>query len=75
MAMKKLSKKFLTKKHKQFQQKAKKHIILAKKKLIDVEKKVDGYIKHHPEKAAMIAAGVGVAIGAAVSAVLRKKKK
>lgn len=36
---------------------------------------VDGYIIRNPEKSVLIAAGVGVVVGAVVTAVIMKKKK
>lgn len=54
-----------------------KQINLVKKKFKLAEAKVHSALKKNPEKAALIAAGVGAAIGAAVTAViihkLRKK--
>ncbi len=75
MAKKKLSKKQILKKHKELQNKAKKYLSDAKNKLKAVEKKVNAYIKKHPDKAAMMAAGVGDEIGDAVTAALRRKRR
>lgn len=47
----------------------------AKEKFMKQEKKVRNYVKKNPEKAVAIAAGLGAAIGAAVSVVARRKKK
>lgn len=49
---------------------------MAKAKFKDAEKSVDAAIHKDPVHAAMIAAGIGAAIGAAVTfAMMRKKKK
>ena len=53
----------------------KQHINNVKKKFKAAELKVHNAIKKNPEKAAMIAAGVGVAIGAAVTAAVMHKLK
>ena len=55
--------------------KAKKELVVAKKKFVAAERKAKGYIRSHPEKAALIAAGIGAAIGAAVTAAMRKKRR
>lgn len=39
-----------------------------------VKKKVDGYIKNNPEKAVLIAAGVGAVIGGIIGATIMRKK-
>ena len=41
----------------------------AKKKLVKAEKDVESYIERNPKKAAAIAVGVGMAVGAALTAV------
>ncbi len=38
-------------------------------------KKVDAYVRKNPEKAAMISAGIGMALGAAVAKLIGGKKK
>lgn len=53
----------------------KQHINNVKKKFKLAETKVHNAIKKNPEKAALIAAGVGAAIGAAVTAVIIHKLK
>jgi len=50
-----------------------KEIAHLKEKAVEVKKKVDGYIKENPEKAVLIAAATGAVVGAAVTAVLKKK--
>jgi len=54
-------------------QKAQAHLNDAKKRFTTAEKHVKRYIHTNPEKAALIAAGVGAAIGAAIAMALRKK--
>ena len=39
-----------------------------------VEKKAAAYVKKNPEKATLIAAGVGAALGTALTKALRRKK-
>jgi len=69
-------KKVVKKKVGKFQKAVQGHLKKVKAKLRDAEKKVHVAMKKNPEKAALIAAGVGVAIGAAVTAaILRHKKK
>jgi ElaB/YqjD/DUF883 family membrane-anchored ribosome-binding protein len=51
-----------------------------KKEMASATKKVEGYVKKNPEKAALISAGIGAAIGAAlagltVAAAKGKKKR
>ena len=41
-------------------------------KLTQAEKKVEAYIRKHPARATLIAAGVGVVLGGAVSALKRR---
>lgn len=52
-----------------------KEIKRAKKEVSKAEKNVVSYIKKNPEQAAAISAGVGVAIGAAITALLKSNKK
>lgn len=58
---------------------AQKELAKAKKRFAAAEKKVRGYIKKNPEKAALIAAAAGAAIGAAIGAgitkAMRRRKK
>lgn len=57
------------------QQIATKEIAKAKKELENVGKKVEDYAKKNPEKAAIISAGIGAALGAAVAVLLGKSSK
>ena len=57
------------------QKKAMSHLNEAKKKFKNAESKVKQYVKNNPEKATLIAAGVGVAIGAALAAAMASRKK
>lgn len=57
------------------QQIATKEIAKAKKELENVGKKVEDYAKKNPEKAAIISAGIGAALGAAVAVLLGKSGK
>ena len=54
---------------------AKQHIAKAKAKIMEVDKKVTGYAKKNPEKAMLIAAGIGAAVGAGVALALSRMKK
>jgi len=54
---------------------ARKEIAKAKVELAKAGKKVEAYIKKNPEKAAIIAAGIGAAVGAAITSLVVKKKK
>ncbi len=58
---------------------AEKEIAKAKKELENAGKKIEEYTKKNPEKAAMISAGIGAALGAAVAVLLgstgKKNKK
>jgi len=56
---------------------AKKELAVLKKKFLAAEKKAKAYTENNPEKAMAIAAGVGAAIGAGLTAALKggKKKK
>jgi hypothetical protein len=47
----------------------------AKRKFSAAEKKIKGYAAKHPEKAALIAASVGAAIGSALTIATRKAAK
>ncbi|MFH0701435.1 MAG: hypothetical protein V2A62_03280 [Candidatus Woesearchaeota archaeon] len=51
------------------------HLKNVKVKLKQAQVKVHNAMKKNPEKAALIAAGVGVAIGAAVTAAIMRHKK
>jgi ElaB/YqjD/DUF883 family membrane-anchored ribosome-binding protein len=57
------------------QKMAEKEIAKAKKELESVGKKVEDYAKKNPEKAAMISAGIGAALGAAVAVLLGRATK
>ncbi len=54
---------------------ARKAMELAKAKFMEAEKEVETSIKSDPVRAAMIAAGLGAAVGAAVTFALMRKKK
>ena len=51
---------------------AEKEIIKAKKELEKVAKQVEAYVKKNPQQAAVISAGIGAALGAAVAVLLGK---
>ncbi|MFA5961700.1 MAG: hypothetical protein WC848_03390 [Parcubacteria group bacterium] len=59
----------------ELQKVAEKEIVKAKKELENVGKKIEEYTKKNPEKAAMISAGIGAALGAAVAVLLGKAGK
>jgi ElaB/YqjD/DUF883 family membrane-anchored ribosome-binding protein len=54
---------------------AQKELAKAKAEMAKAAKKVEAFVKKNPEKAAIISAGIGAAIGAAVVALVSKKKK
>ena len=54
---------------------ARRELALAKKKFMATEKKIKSQIERNPEKAALIAGAVGVALGAGLVAAMKKKKK
>jgi ElaB/YqjD/DUF883 family membrane-anchored ribosome-binding protein len=58
---------------------AEKELSKMKKQMDSTVKKADDYVKKNPEKAALIAAGVGAALGAATAMLFagdsKKKKK
>ncbi len=54
---------------------AKKAFALAKIKFRDAEKQVNKHIKQDPDKALLLAAGVGAAIGAATAFALSHKRR
>lgn len=60
---------------KEMQAKAEKEIDKIKKDLEKAKSQVEGFVKKNPEKAAMISAGVGVALGAALAMLLKSNKK
>ena len=60
---------------KELQKKAMTHLNDAKKKFKSAESQVKKYVKTHPEKAALIAASVGVAIGAVLATAIASRKK
>lgn len=45
-----------------------------KEKAMRARKNVDGYIQKNPEKSVLIAAGVGVVVGAIVTAAIMRRK-
>ena len=51
-----------------------KQIDKAKKDLQKMEAKMDNYVKTNPKKAVSIAAGIGVAVGAGLTAMMLKKR-
>ena len=53
----------------------KRHIAKAKKTVIAAEKKIESYAKENPKKALAIAAGVGVVLGAAAMALMKRRRK
>jgi len=48
---------------------------LAQKKLGKAEKDAEKYVKTNPKKAALIAAGIGAAVGAGITALLMRKRR
>ena len=46
----------------------------AKVKLVKAEREIKNYIGKNPKKAAAIATGIGIAIGAAVASAMKKKR-
>lgn len=59
---------------KTLQTKAKLELKKAKDSFIKHEKKVKEYTKKNPEKAILIAAGIGAALGAIGAAIIKRKK-
>jgi len=59
---------------KTLQERAKAELKKAKTKFMEQEKKVKEYTKENPEKALAIATGIGVALGAATVAMIRRRK-
>lgn len=57
------------------QKNAQKEIAKAKKHLNDTAKKIEDFAKKNPEKAAMISAGIGAALGSAITMLFHKGKK
>lgn len=53
---------------------AAKELKKAKAELVKAGKKVEDFVKKNPEKAAIISAGIGAAIGAAIMGLMKKKK-
>ncbi|MEI6587720.1 MAG: hypothetical protein WCO05_02095 [Candidatus Moraniibacteriota bacterium] len=51
---------------------ASREIAKAKLELKKAEKLVEAYVKKNPEKAAVISAGIGAALGATIAALIRK---
>ncbi|MBX4196808.1 hypothetical protein KW805_04435 [Candidatus Pacearchaeota archaeon] len=58
----------------QLEQKARKAMHMTKRKFQTAEKRVEGYVKRHPAKAALIAAAIGAAITAGAAGALKKKR-
>ena len=58
----------------QWRHQAERRLEETKKNFAEAEGKIRGYIKSNPEKALMIAAGVGVAVGAIMSTFFRGTK-
>lgn len=54
---------------------AEKEIAKVKKQLESTLHTAENYIKGHPEKAAMVAAGIGAALGSALTLFATRKKK
>lgn len=54
---------------------AEKELAKAKKQLEKTYAIVESYVKKNPQKAAMVAAGIGVALGAAVASLMKSGKK
>ena len=46
----------------------------AKVKLIRAEREIKNYVEKNPKKAAAIATGIGIAIGAVVASAMKKKR-
>ena len=55
--------------------KMKMHIAKAKKNVIAAEKKVAVYAKKNPVKAMAMAAGIGAILGAAATALMKRRKR
>ena len=53
---------------------ARKELGVAKRKIVSAEKQVSAYAKKNPEKAMLIAAAIGAAVGAGIIAALKRKK-
>jgi len=79
MVSKKAMKKKLLATKKQVVAKANKELVVMKAKFKKAESHVKGKIKQNPEKAVLIAAGIGAAVGAAIgagiTAAMKKKKR
>lgn len=60
---------------KKVQQMTVKELKRAKVEMAKAARKVEDYIKKNPQKAAMVAAGIGAAVGAAIALGKKKKKK
>jgi ElaB/YqjD/DUF883 family membrane-anchored ribosome-binding protein len=54
---------------------AKKALTLVRTKFRNAEKEIDRHIKNNPEKAVLLAAGIGAAIGAVTTYALTRKKQ
>lgn len=46
-----------------------------KEKAMDARENIDGYIQTNPEKSVLIAAGVGVVVGALVTAAMMRRRQ
>ena len=57
------------------EKKAKQKLATAKKKFVAAEKKIHSVLKKHPERAVLVATALGAAIGAAVTAGMKHKKR
>ena len=60
---------------KEMQAKAEKEIEKVKKDLEKAKSQVEAFLKKNPEKAALISAGVGVALGAVMAVLIKGGKK
>jgi ElaB/YqjD/DUF883 family membrane-anchored ribosome-binding protein len=75
MAKKQIDPKSLQDQMKVLQAKAEKEIDKVKKDLEKAKSQVEGFVKKNPEKATLISAGVGVALGAVLAALMKGGKK
>jgi ElaB/YqjD/DUF883 family membrane-anchored ribosome-binding protein len=75
MAKKQVDVKNVQEQMKALQAKAEKEIDKVKKDLEKAKSQIEGFVKKNPEKAALISAGIGVALGAAMAALMRGGKK
>ncbi|MDD5146180.1 MAG: hypothetical protein PHN39_00295 [Candidatus Pacebacteria bacterium] len=75
MAKKQIDVKNVQEQMKVLQAKAEKEIEKVKKDLEKAKNQVEGFVKKNPEKAALISAGIGVALGAVMTALMKGGKK